>query len=85
MYMLRYWVQSVTSVIDSKQARITIFLGQLSLGGKLFLLLWGPKDRLLLLCDYVILLCEFYNLDFFFGGRGGSSRSAHGFLKILRK
>lgn len=67
MYMLRYWVQSVTSVIYSKQARI----GQLSLGGKLFLLLWGPKDRLLLLCDYVILLCEFYNLDFFFRGGVG--------------
>lgn len=89
VFMLHIYVHvkvlgTVCHYIQSRRG-FTIFLGQLSLGGKLFLLLWGHKDRLLLLCDYVILLCEFYNLDFFFGGRGGSSRSAHGFLKILPK
>lgn len=145
--MLRYWVQSVTSVIDSKQTRIHNFWGTIKSGREVVFIAMGTqrpfteklecKFRLhfrgrvldpffppfpkvncmteislvrirkifpesgrrgrgefkmqwkdpetILFFVHVILLCDFYNLDFFFGGRGGSSSSAHGFLKILCK
>lgn len=130
--MLRYWVQSVTSVIDSKQARIYNFWGTIKSGREVVFIAMGTqrlfteklecKFRLhfrwrvldlpppfpkvncrteislvrirkifpesgrrgrgefkmqwkdpetILLFVHVILLCEFYNLDFFFRGGVG--------------